>query len=113
MPSIPISNCGSNYQLEPFPFVVAVLYLEYCDLMGLKEVYLEGNVMIPIRQNYQSLIMKYRPYFVDKLSFEQIIQKVGESAMKELVVLNQLFLIPGVRIIGNQIYYVGDLDESK
>ena len=113
MPSISISNCSNNYQLLPYQFVIAVLYLEYFQLFDLREVYLEGNVMVPVRQNNQGLIIKYKPYFVNKLSYEEIIQKIGQSAVKELALLNQLFLIPGVRIIGDQIYYVGDLDENK
>lgn len=113
MASISISNCSNNYQLFPYQFVIAVLYLEYYQLFSLREVYLEGNVIVPVRQNNQGLVTKYKPYFVDKLSYQEIVQKLGQNAVKELALLNQLFLIPGVRIIGSQIYYVGDLDENK
>lgn len=113
MPSISISNCSNNYQILPYQLVIAILYLEYFQLFGLREVYFEGNVIVPVRQNNQGLITKYKPYFASKLSYEEIVQKMGQSAVKELALLNQLFLIPGVRIIGTQIYYVGDLDENK
>lgn len=113
MPSISISNCSNNYQILPYQFVIAILYLEYFQLFGLREVYFEGNVIVPVRQSNQGLITKYKPYFASKLSYEEIVQKMGQSAVKELALLNQLFLIPGVRIIGTQIYYVGDLDENK
>lgn len=113
MPSISISNCSNNYQILPYQFVIVILYLEYFQLFGLREVYFEGNVIVPVRQSNQGLITKYKPYFASKLSYEEIVQKMGQSAVKELALLNQLFLIPGVRIIGTQIYYVGDLDENK
>ena len=114
MPSISISSCSSNYQITPYEFIVAVVYLEYYHLMELKEVYFDGNVMIPVRQNNLSLILKYQPFFVKKTVYNDIVENIGQSAIREMDSLNQLYLIPGVRIINSQIYYyVGDINENK
>ena len=82
--------------------------------MELKEVYFDGNVMIPVRQNNLSLILKYQPFFVKKTVYNDIVENIGQSAIREMDSLNQLYLIPGVRIINSQIYYyVGDINENK
>ena len=113
MPSISISSCSETYQLTPYEFVVAVLYLEYFQLIGLREVYLQSNVMIPMRQKYVGIVSQYKPLFANKLSYEEIVQQIGQVAINELGELNQLFLIPGVRIINSKMYYVGDINEIK
>ena len=81
---------------------------------NISEVYFDGNVMIPVRQNNLSLILKYQPFFVKKTVYNDIVENIGQSAIREMDSLNQLYLIPGVRIINSQIYYyVGDINEDK
>ena len=47
------------------------------------------------------------------MTYEGILNNFGQVALRDLLEINQLFLCPGVRIIGNQIYYVGDINEKS
>ena len=48
--------------------------------------------------------------FLEKNSFEQILQKEGELANKELKYLQENFLTPGIRLWDNKLYYVEGVD---
>ncbi len=112
MSSISISVYSEKYGIQPYEFVVCVLYLEYFQFISRKSVSVENDLMKTIDSTDQQLIMKYGTFFSEKKSYQQIIDIVGDTAVKELNDCNQCFLTPGVRIINSTVYYVGDIDEK-
>jgi len=109
--NIPISTTSEKYQVSAYEFIVVILYFEYFQLIGRKNVSFESNIIRPIDYMDQQLIMRYGTFFLDKQNYSQIVSVMGMNAVQELDFFEKHFLSPGVRIINSTIYYVGGIDE--
>ena len=97
------------YNLSNVEYVVIILYLEYLDLINRETIYLNRDtISIPSFKD-EELITKYIVYLHEKKPFEEITALSGLSTKNDLVYLDSVFLIPGVRFINSQLYYYGDV----
>ena len=103
-----ISLAASNYNLNNNEFVLIILYLEYLNLLPIKSISLTNNYMNKLSYNEEKLIVKYKEYFENKNSYNDIISFIGNNSCDELYIINLNYLFPGIRIIDSNIYYVGD-----
>lgn len=110
---IRISQIANRYNISPYELVVCVLFFEYLNIFPKKCFSFEKDIICNLNMIDLNLSNKYNSYLIEKKPFDVIISTVGGNAFNDLVHLNQLFLIPGVRLINNKLYYVGDLNEEN
>ena len=110
--SFKISDYSDKYQISPYELIIVILYFEYFQLIERKNIGYQDNIINSADYKDQGLVYKYGTLFLDKLTYSDIINKMGNSASEELSYLQDRFLIPGVRIMNSTIYYVGDLNEN-
>ena len=103
----------TSLSLSIYEFVVAVLYLEYYQLTSRRNISIQEDLMKMIDFHDQELIMKYGSFFLEKCSYQEILERIGNSANQDLEFCNEHFLIPGVRMIDSTIYYVGEVYEKN
>ena len=108
--SIKISDYSDKYQITPYEFIIVILYFEYFQLIERKNIGIQENYIHDADYKDQALVYKYGTVFLDKLSYSEIVSKIGNDANQELNYLQERFLFPGVRFLNSTIYYVGDLD---
>lgn len=106
--NITISEEAKKYNLNNIEYVVIVIYLEYLGLIIKKNISLDFDIIKRLTILEQNMIQKYWPYFVNKASLEEITRNLGQNAINDIVIMNNNFLIPGVRLIDSKLYYVGD-----
>lgn len=111
--NIPMKEYSEKYHLSIHEFIITILYFEYCYLIGGKNISIEENQISSMNYTDQGLILRYGSLFSDKNSYTQIIEKMGNQAVSDLNYFNEHFLIPGVRILNSNVYYVGDINEEK
>ena len=106
--NITISEEAKKYNLNNIEYVVIVIYLEYLGLIIKKNISLDFDIIKRLTILEQNMIQKYWPYFVNKASLEEITRNLGQNAINDIVIMNNNFLIPGVRLIDSKLFYVGD-----
>ncbi len=109
----PIENYSMKYQLENFDFIVVLLFFEYYQVIDKRKILLREKLVQTIDYNDQNLLYKYGTFFLEKKSYQEIINELGNEAVNELKYLDEYFLIPGIRIIDSNIHYVGGAYEKK
>ncbi len=110
--TIKISDYSDKYQITPYELIIVILYFEYFQLIERKNIGFQENYIHDADYKDQALVYKYGSLFLDKLSYSEILAKLGNGANQELAYLQERFLIPGVRFLNSTLYYVGDLDEK-
>ena len=105
-----ISMFARDIQLTPYEVIVIVLYFEYFLLLEKKNISLESDLVKTLNVTDQGYLFKYGPLFLDKYSIEQIVQKEGQMAMKEIQYMQANNLTPGIRLWENKLYYVEGVD---
>ena len=103
-----ISQVAKTYNLTNLEFVVVYLYLEYLNLFNKKLISLEMDNMKRTTFVEQNMLQKYTTYFQEKQDLNTIINNMGKTALNDLNIMNNNFLMPGVRLIESKLYYVGD-----
>ena len=56
----------------------------------------------------QNMMQKYNTYFQNKTPLSDIVNAMGKNAITDLNTMNSNFLMPGVRYVNSNLYYVGD-----
>ena len=110
--SFKLSDYSEKYQISVYELIIVILYFEYFQLIERKNIGYQENIINNADYKDQGLVYKYGTLFLDKLSYSDIINKIGNVASAELSYLQERFLVPGVRIMNSTIYYVGDLNEK-
>lgn len=105
-----ISLFAKDIQLSPYEVVVITLYFEYFLLLDKKNISLESDLVRTLNVADQGYLFKYGPLFLEKCSMEQILQKEGEIANKEIKYMQDNFLTPGIRLWENTLYYIEGVD---
>lgn len=109
--SIPINNTAAKYNVSKEELIVIIEYLEYIGLIKTRSIHLaQDNISNPTTKE-ESLIIKYGLLFSGKYDFITIKRNIGIGAEKEVELLMENHLIPGVKMENSEIMYVGDLDE--
>ena len=108
-----ISYYSNKYGISSYEFVVACLYLEYLNLITKRNVTLESDYMAVSNYTDQNKVNKFYSCFLNHYDCQTIFSLLGNSAMEDLVYLNNRFLIPGVRYINSKMYYIGDICEKR
>ena len=103
-----ISFYANKYNITNIELVVIVLYLEYLELLGSKNISIQNNFITKASINEENMIFKYKDSFKNKIDINTMITSFGNNVVDDLVYLDKFFLIPGVRFINSIIYYVGD-----
>ncbi len=106
---IKISFYSNKYGISSQEFVVLFLYFEFLSLISRKAISVHEDFIYPISIADQNLIHKYDVYFKEKDSFEVLTSKLGNGILKDISHLEYFLLVPGVRFIQSQLYYVGDI----
>ena len=79
-----ISTMSRMYQISPYEYVVALLYLEYNHLIDIKNISLMNDRIQPISSSDQEYIIKYGTYFYNKNDYSSIVREQGEKANQDL-----------------------------
>lgn len=106
--NIKISYIANQYKLSNMEVVVIVLYLEYLNYLKEKSINITNDTISTFSPQDKMLFDKYISFFRNKVDYNTIINSSNSASIDELNYINNNFLIEGVRIINNQIYYVGD-----
>ena len=56
----------------------------------------------------KGIISQYNTYFQNKTPLNDIVNAMGKNAITDLNTMNSNFLMPGVRYVNSNLYYVGD-----
>ena len=103
-----ISTEAKKYNITNLEYVIIVLYLEYLELIIKKNISLDHDIIKKVSIVEQNMIQKYMPYFIKKASIEEITKSLGPNSINDIFIMNNSFLIPGVRLLDSKLYYVGD-----
>ena len=106
--NIKISYIANQYNISNLEVVVIVLYLEYLNYLKEKSININNDIITNFSSQDKMLFDKYINFFRNKADYNTIINSSNSVSRDELNYINSYFLIEGVRIINNQIYYVGD-----
>ncbi len=108
---INLSSFSNEWNITVNELIIVILFLEYIGIIKKRGISYDSNSTFPLNDNDESLIVKYSLYFSNKMEFNEIIRNAGFNSTKELEYLYSKFLLPGIIIDNNSIYYVGDLNE--
>lgn len=103
-----LSLAAANYGINSLEFVVIILYLEYVGLIHNKKFSLTDNYMKNMDYNDQCLVKKYDELIKEQKTYEMITSSMSGPVNDDLNNIESYFLIPGVRVVDSNIYYVGD-----
>ena len=106
--NIKISYIANQFGLSNAEVVVIVLYLEYLNYLKEKNINMNNDTITNFSPQDKMLFDKYIPFFRNKSDYNTIVNSTNNSSKDELNYINNFFLVEGVRIINNTIYYVGD-----
>ena len=99
---------SKKYQITLYELIVAILYFEYYHLVGRKNISIQDDTVQKMNYTDQSLVLKYGIYFQAQKEYSQIVEVLGQDAVKDLTYINNHYIYPGVRIIDSRIYYYVD-----
>lgn len=111
--NLKISEVSTSLNISNNELVILLLYLEYLDLSPERNIFLQADTTTPLTTVDQTMVNKYKYYIDEKWDFNTIKDKMGVSTVNDLTYLDSRFIFPGVRIINQVIYYVGDINEEK
>lgn len=103
-----ISREAEAHNLNNLEYVAIVLYLEYLGLIPKRMISIELDSMKKTSFVEQNMMQKYNTYFQNKTPLSEIINAMGNTALNDLNTMNKNFLMPGVRYVNSNLYYVGD-----
>ncbi len=109
--SIQISLESQKYNISSNELIVAVEYLEYVGLIRTRSIRLNEDIIINPNPKEDSLLVKYSLLFSNKYDYKTILRNGGFGSDKEIPILVDHHLIPGVKLVNSEFQYVGDLDE--
>jgi len=110
---INLSEYTNKLGINQYEFIVCILFFEYLNIVPRRTISIESNTIMNPNLIDSNLINKYTALFNNKMQLDDILKSAGGNAYNDVVHLNQLFLIPGVRLINNQLFYMGDLNEKS
>ena len=105
-----ITTVANQYQISPYEMIILILYFEYFHLIDNKSISMKEDMMRPMNSGEQSLAFKYGSFFLDKSDFPKIQSMLGENASSDMNLIQEYFLVPGVRFIDSKLYYVEGVD---
>lgn len=103
-----ITELSKKYLVNNYEVVTIILYLEYLNLIFKKKISLENNIITNLSYIEQNLIQKYLPSFNNKDSLEVIRNNLGQNSINDINIIIRYNLIPGLRLIDNKLYYIGE-----
>ena len=109
--AIPISTLTSKYNISKEELIVIIEYLEYVGLMKTLSIHNNQDLISSLNVKEDGLIIKYSLQFSNKFDYSTIVRNVGLGSEKEIEMIIENHLIPGVKLENSTLYYVGDLDE--
>ena len=104
-----ISKEAAYYHLSATEYAIIILYLEYLNLLYKEAIYLQKDVIKVPSFKEQELMRKYAVSLHEKRDLEFFKNTYGENAEKDLMSLDSVLLLPGVRFLNTKLYYYGDL----
>ena len=109
--STSISSITKSYNISKEELFAIIEYLEYVGLMKTLSIHNNIDTISNLNNKEDSLILKYSIQFSNKYDYNTILRNVGLGADKEIEMIIENHLIPGVKFENNTLYYIGDLDE--
>jgi hypothetical protein len=108
--SIPISTLTNKYNITKEELIIIIEYLEYFGLMRTLSIHNNQDLISILNTKEDALIIKYSIQFSNKYDYNTILRNVGLGADKEIEMIIENHLIPGVKLENSTLIYVGDLD---
>lgn len=108
-----ISAIANNFSISQYELIVVYLFFEYLGLLPKKTFMFDTDMISNTNMIDSNLVNKYNQFFINRKSIDEIIRLSGGNTYNDIVHLNSLFLVPGVRFVNNQLYYVGDFNENS
>ena len=102
---------SSKYSIDVKEMVVVVLFFEYLGLIPKRKILTSNYNCVPLDDTDDALVFKYSLMLSNQLDYDSLIKRAGINSDKELIYLNNNYLIPGIIVNENTISYVGDLNE--
>lgn len=109
--SIQISQESQKYNISDQELVVIIEYLEYVGLLRTRSIRIKEDSITNPNPKEDSLIVKYSILFSNKYDYSTILRNGGFGSDKEVALIMEHHLIPGVKNNNSEFIYVGDLDE--
>ena len=106
--NIKISYIANQANLSNEEVIVTVLYLEYLNYLCEKTINTDNDMIMDFSINDKALFDKYITFFRSKIDFNSLLVNCGSQAKEELMYINKYYIVEGVKIIDNKIYYAGD-----
>ena len=100
-----ISAYKQKYNLSLYEIVVLMLYFEYYNIIPRYNINVKEELVTTADSNDRQLMFRYESLFLEKKNYNEIVEKYGVMAPKDLAYIDERCLVPGVRIINQVIYY--------
>ena len=107
--SFRISLEAMTFNLSKEELVTIVIYLEYLELIPVRNISLSNDVVRSITFTERDIVNKYHVFFQEKRDLDFISTNIGNSVTKDLDIITSENLVPGVVYKNSRIYYVGDV----
>jgi len=108
-----MSEIANKFSISQYELIVCLLFFEYFDLFPTRAFYFDNDMICNPNSIDLNVLSRYKVFFLEKKNIEAIVNVAGGNAINDVIHLNQLFLIPGVRFINGKLFYVGDLNEKN
>ena len=109
--NVDLKALAETYGLDINELVVVVLFFEYLGVIKMRKILAETGWCVPLDDSDEALSLKYSLFLSNKYDYDTIVKRTGINSDKELLYMNNNFLIPGAILNNGTLSYVGDLDE--
>ena len=106
--NIKISYIAKEANVSNEEVIVVVLYLEYLNYLSEKTINTTSGMIMDFSLGDKEIFDKYINYFRNRNDYNTIINNAGSKAKDDLIYINNNYLVEGIKIVDNRIYYVGD-----
>ena len=106
--NIKISYIANEANVLKEEVIVVVLYLEYLNYLSEKTINTDMDMIMDFSNNDKVLFDKYITFFRNKIDYNSLVANNGTGTNEGLLYINKYYIVEGVRIINNRIYYAGD-----
>ena len=108
-----ISDYANKFGVTPYEFIVICLYLEYIGVCAKRIKSYERDLITNPNNIDRNIVNKYSLYFNERNNIDEISVKAGGNTYNDIYYLQVNNLMPGVKLLNNQVYYVGDIYEEN
>ena len=109
--SAKLSELATKYNVSVEELIIAILFLEYKGLVRTRTINVNLDTITKLTDKEESLIIKYSLLFSNKYDYKTLVTNAGFGSEKEIDYMMEKYLVPGVKLDNQTIYYIGDENE--